>query len=186
MGRRGRSSFGDKDHVFFLTTTVVKFGKVFASGERYYYILRDSLNHVLKEHRSALLAYVFMPSHVHLLLAMPAGESVSDLMRDFKKFTSTKIRQRLDRDHNTYWLERLRQNASAIQKQRFKLWMDRFDDLVIISERALRVKIEHIHSNPVRAGLVEAPEDWEFSSARDHAFGNRGFIEVRTDWSAPL
>ena len=186
MGRRGRSNFGDKGHVFFLTTTVVKFGQVFACGEEYYLILRDSLKHVLKEHRAALLAYVFMPSHVHLVIAMSQGESISALMRDFKKFTSTKIRQQLERDHNTYWLQRLRQNALGVENQRFKLWMDRFDDLVITSEHTLRVKMEYIHNNPVQAGLVVVPEDWRFSSARNHVLGDQSFIDVRRDWSIPI
>lgn len=183
MGLRGRSAFQDGGRVFFVTTTVVDFGQVFACGEQYYCLLLDSLKHVLREHGAKLLAYVLMPSHTHLVIAMPSGENISDLMRDFKKFTSTKVRQLLEKDGNNYWLERLRWNASRISNQRFKLWMNRFDDLVIETEETLKVKIHYIHNNPVRAGLVEKPEDWKFSSARNYIVSKDNIIDIITDWT---
>src|SRR3972149_2696392 len=108
MGRRGRSLTGDEGLVFFITSTVMNFDPVFANGDAYYCILLGSLKHVIVEHRATLLAFVFMPSHVHLILALPVGEHISDLMRDFKKFTSTKIRKQLQAEQKTEWMERLR------------------------------------------------------------------------------
>jgi putative transposase len=185
MGSRGRSVFGDRGHVFFLTTTVMNFDKVFGISEAYYQILLDSLKHQLSEHRAVLLAYVLMPSHIHLLVALPVGESVSDFMRDFKKFTSTRIRQRLEQDGQTQWLQRLRNNSKGKKKQVFKLWMDRFDDVVIYSDEVLRVKMEYIHHNPVKAGLVKKPEDWKFSSARNYLYSDQSLVAVATDWAFP-
>jgi REP element-mobilizing transposase RayT len=182
MGRRGRSIFGDEGHVFFLTTTVVEFVRVFSCGPQYYDILVNSLDFVLKEHRGLLRAYVFMPSHVHLVVEMPAGESISDLMRDFKKFTSTKVRQGLQREERSEFLQVLRRNAVGKKNQVFKLWMDRFDDVVIHDDEMMAVKVDYIHNNPVKAGLVAAAEDWDYSSARDYRGMGHGPLSVATDW----
>jgi putative transposase len=162
MGLRGRSIFGDQGHVFFVTTSLVNHEKIFGLGHAYNIILIESLNFVLEEHRAKLFAFVFMPSHVHLVVAMPEKENISDFMRDFKKFTSTKIRQQLMRDKRIENVERLYNNAQGKKNQIFKLWMDRFDDLVIENEETLRIKVQYIHDNPIRAGLVEQAEQWEF------------------------
>jgi REP element-mobilizing transposase RayT len=102
---------------------------------------------------------------------MPEGESLSDLMRDFKKFTSTKIRRQLQEEKQSDSLEILLRNAERVgrkKRQVFKLWMDRFDDIVIHDDAMLVTKVEYIHNNPVKAGLVAAPEDWYYSSAGDY------------------
>ena len=207
MGRRGRSIFGDQGLVFFITTTAVDFSRVFDCGEQYYFILLNSLKYVLAEHGATLFAYVFMPNHIHFVVALPPGEKISDLMRDFKKYTSTRIRQQLEKDGYSRWVERLRANVgrklrtspstggvrtsvltrckedvrnaqvnnvrrelltslrNGRKKQVFKLWMDRFDDVVIYSDKVLRTKISYIHDNPVRAGLVKEAADWEILDA---------------------
>ena len=103
-------------------------------------------------------------------------------MRDFKKYTSTKVRQQLEKERRYSILERLRINATGKKNQVFKLWMDRFDDLVIENEDTLRVKLEYIHNNPVKSGLVEDAEEWEFSSARNYKFDDHHIIQVSTDW----
>jgi REP element-mobilizing transposase RayT len=183
MGRRGRSQFGKEGHTFFVTTTVVEFARIFSCGTVYYDILVGSLRHVLHEHRAPLLAYVLMPSHVHLIPAMPAGESISDLMRDFKKYTSTTIREQLQRERREAFLETLHRNGKLKKHQEFKLWMDRFDDNVIRDDKTLATKIEYIHNNPVKAGFVSTPEDWIYSSAADYLGIRRGPLTVTTDWS---
>ena len=182
MGLRGRTLFGSQGHTFFITTSVVGHAKVFAAGDQYYDILVASLTYVLNEHAAALIAYVLMPNHVHLITALPEGESISDLMRDFKKYTSTRIRQQLERDGQDSFLRILRHNTQGRTKQVFKLWKDRFDDLVIESETTLRVKVEYMHNNPVRAGLVSNPEDWRYSSARNYLRDDHSVLPVTTDW----
>ena len=182
MGLRGRSNFKDEGGTFFVTTTVMNFDKIFGLGDSYCDILLGSLKHVIAEHKAALFAYVFMPSHCHFVIAMPEGESISDLMKDFKKFTSTKVRQQLEIDNRRSLVERLRANSPRRKGQVFKLWMDRFDDVVIYSEDVLRIKIEYIHNNPVKAGLAEFPEQWKYSSARNYFLGDQSMIYVETDW----
>ena len=121
MGLRGRSIFGDTGQVFFVTTSTVHHTRVFGLSNEYYSILADSLTFVLNEHRAKLFGYVFMPSHVHFIVAMPDGESISDLMRDFKKYTSTMVRQQLEKEGRHSALKSLRVNAQGKKNQVFKL-----------------------------------------------------------------
>ena len=181
MGRRGRSEFGDLGLVFFVTTTVAKFAKIFSRGDHYYEILLSSLKHVIGEHKATLFGYVFMPSHIHLIVGLPEGESISDLMRDFKKYTSTKVRQQLEKENERELIGQLRRNVKGKKNQIFKLWMDRFDDVVLESEDMMHVKVDYVHENPVRARLAESAEEWKYSSASNYVDG-LGLIEIATDW----
>jgi len=123
-----------------------------------------------------------MPSHLHLIPLMKIGESISDFMRDFKKFTSTKIRKQLETDGHIKIIEQLRLNAFGYKNQTFKLWMDRFDDVIVITEKVLKTKVDYIHYNPVKAGLVCRMEDWKYSSARNYMLEDHSIIEINTRW----
>ena len=181
MGLRGRKVFDLQAHTYFITTTVMHFARVFSLGESYNIILRDSLRYVVHVHSARLFAFVFMPSHLHLLIDLPDAESISDLMRDFKKFTSTKVRQQLDKDGHAIWIDELRRNASG-RGHIFKLWEDRFDDVIVETEPSFSTILEYIHDNPVRAGLVKRQEDWPYSSARNYISNDFSFLEVSMDW----
>jgi len=173
---------GEDPAIFFVTSTVMNFDPIFHLGRDYYLILLHALAWVLKKYGATLIAYVFMPSHIHLVLEVKEGRMISNLMRDFKKFTSTKIRQKLEAEGRHSWVERLWENSPGRKGQVFKLWMDRFDDVVLYSERVLRTKVEYTHQNPVKGGLVRVPEEWEFSSARDYAGTGKSLLEVNQDW----
>lgn len=144
MGLGNRSLFDKEGHVYFVTTTIMNWQNIFSMGDSYNEIIIDSLMHLLKEHQSELVAYVIMPAHLHLIPLMKIGESISDFMRDFKKFTSTQIRKLLEADGYNEIVEQLRQNALGYKNQTFKFWMDRFDDVVIITDRVLRTKINYV------------------------------------------
>lgn len=91
MGLRGRKIFGNQDNTYFITTTVLGFRKVFAIHNSYYDILIDSLNFTRNKYSSHIIAYVLMPNHIHLILKMNNGKSVSDHMRDFKSIPRQKL-----------------------------------------------------------------------------------------------
>jgi REP element-mobilizing transposase RayT len=184
MSRRNRTISDKQGNVYFITTTVKDFLKIFSLNETYPLILLNSLKHQLKEHGATLFAYVIMPNHIHLVIYLPKNESVSDFMRDFKKYTSTKVRQQLEHDNYTKLVEALRIDSNGKKPRVFQLWMDRFDDLIITSEKTLGIKINYIHNNSVKAGLVEKCEDWKFSSARNYTLDDHSLISVATSLEA--
>jgi len=124
-----------------------------------------------------------MPTHLHILIHIPVGESIIDFMRDFKRFTANKIRKQLELDGRKDVLKRLKVYAKGYNMQTYKIWMDRYDDVIVTSENVFNIKMEYIHFNPVKAGLVENMEDWKFSSYRNYTFDDQSIIEVKTDLS---
>ncbi len=67
--------------------------------------------------------------------------------------------------------------------ENFRMWQPRFDDVIIYSEKQFRIKIEYIHNNPVKAGLVPAAKDYEYSSARDWLTNEKGLVPLDKNWS---
>jgi hypothetical protein len=49
------------------------------------------------------------------------------------------------------------------------LWQPRFSDRALRTVKEYNEKVEYIHLNPVRAGLVSGPEDWRWSSYSEYA-----------------
>lgn len=171
MSLRNRKLLEGNDIISFVTTTVMNFENIFSINESYYQTLLQSLKFVLHKYKADLLAYVFMPNHIHLIIHIDSIKNLSSLMRDFKKFTSTKIRQKLEEDNKQLILSKLKCNAAGKKNQVFKLWMDRFDDVLIYTNKVMETKVLYIHNNPVKKGLVENPEDWKYSSYRNYLSG---------------
>ena len=146
--------------MFFVTSTFKdwqKFGKIDGFYEKFI----KSIAYCVKKYNSKLIGYVFMPSHIHLLILID-GDNLGSLMRDFKKYTSQKIAADLGISGG--------------------IWMPRYDRVVIRSEKILRQKLEYIHRNPVKSGLVKNPEDWKWSSASDYLIENNSSINIFKDW----
>jgi len=88
-------------------------------------------------------------------------------MRDFKKYTSLKIRERIQNIKP----ELLEEIKYEHRDQHFKVWQDRFDDVVLYTKKVCEIKIEYIHNNPLKANLVDDPIKYKYSSALFYARG---------------
>jgi putative transposase len=106
-----------------------------------------------------VFGYVVMPEHVHLLLSEPAGVPLARALHAIKLSMS-----KLSKEH--------------------PFWQARYYDFNVFSYRKQIEKLKYIHRNPVKRGLVEKPEDWEWSSFRHYAAGIRGTVEIESFWTA--
>ena len=158
--------------VRFITTTF-KDWKVILHNDTYFNIICESLDFVCKKYIVDIIGYVLMPNHIHLVNVFSKPETVSGFMRDFKKFTSGEIRRQLFKDNNIELLNELK-----VGKNKYKIWMDRFDDYALRDVHSVHTKINYIHQNPVRKGLVERPEDYIYSSAGFYLNQSEGKIKV--------
>ncbi len=158
MGLRFKEQeYGD---CFFVTTSFHQ-SKSFGNIEGVYDILAESLNFRLQKTNSVLPAYVLMPSHIHLLLLLD-GKHLASFMRDFKKYTSQK-----------HLISLCESNS---------VWQPRYNRQAVWSMDVLRTKINYIHNNPVKAGLVDSPDKWRYSSAPSYLLGDSGPVNVFTEW----
>lgn len=178
MVLRGRQQFDKLGTTHFITTTVNDFISIFPKHISFYNILIENLRFYLNKYSSALFGYVLMPNHIHLLLFIPEGKSISDFMRDFKKYTSVQVKDVIIENKMNELLSRLQD-----KNDEFSLWEERFDSIPVHSEKVMETKLNYIHNNPVKAGLVKEMTDWKYSSAKNYYLEDHSVIYVSTDWS---
>ena len=97
---------------------------------------------------------------------------LSSFVQAFKSLTARRLK-------NLGLMTNLKQYNSTGS---FRLWKRRFDDVIIVSEKQFRRKLQYIHDNPMKSGLVKNALDWEFSSARAWMNGEIGEIEIKKDF----
>jgi putative transposase len=175
MGLRNKQYYHDKK-IFFITSTCHKWLPLFIVGDAME-ILSESLNFCANKYHADILGYVLMPNHIHLILHLAEGSKRGDLLRDFKKFTSTKIRQEIEKCQPEQ-LAALRYQQNG---QVFKVWKDKFNELYLESRELLEVKLGYIHKNPLQShwNLTNRPEDYLYSSALFYATGIQNKVFVR-------
>ncbi len=113
-----------------------------------------------------LVAFVYMPEHVHLLVYPRLPEpKISLFLARLKQLYSTEIKGLLVTAHSPL-LQRLTVRERP-GKHCFRYWQEGTGyDRNISTPEALESSINYIHMNPVKRGLCEKPVDWPWSSAR--------------------
>jgi len=110
-----------------------------------------------------VFAYVIMPDHMHLLTNQP--NTSAEVLRYSKGITARRVIDYLkDKNHQSS-LAKLRHEAWK-RKHSHSLWQEEKNVLPIFSEAMFMQKVNYIHMNPVRAGLVEKAIDYRWASAR--------------------
>ena len=87
MGIRNKISPG---YVYYITLTVVEWIDIF-SRPVYKHILVDSLNYCVANKGLKIYCWCLMSNHLHMIASASGENSLSDILRDFKKFTSKAI-----------------------------------------------------------------------------------------------
>jgi len=126
---------------------------------------KDTILQILEQTRRqqglSIAAYVLMPEHVHLLTDEPAKDTLATFLQILKQLTS-------------------RQLKFPDQKQ---FWQRRYYDFNVSSHEKYVEKLQYIHRNPVKRGLVAKPEDYRWSSFNHYATGEPGPVEIESDWT---
>ena len=174
----------DQHAVYFLTFTVVDWIDVF-TRPTYKYVITDALNYCNKEKGLECFAWVLMSNHLHLIVRAQPPFRLSDVMRDFKKFTSKKLLTAIDEgiESRKEWLLHKFQYAahSTGRAENYKLWQDSNHPVLLENTEMYRQRLNYIHMNPVKQMIVARPEDYLFSSAGDYA-GIKGIVKITVDY----
>jgi REP element-mobilizing transposase RayT len=149
--------FNVANGAYFVTATTSERRKVFTTKEASQVVI-DALVFGRSQDWYLLLGYVIMPDHVHVLLAPRNGHTISEILRSLKRFTA----QQLNRGNGS---------SGAF-------WQKSFYDHVIRDDEDCRVRLEYMHNNPLKAGLVKEMEDYRWSSCRNYHLGDDSLIEI--------
>ena len=132
--------------------------------------------------RLEVYAYCIMTSHLHLIIGTESG-NLSDIVRDFKSYTSRQMRLALEKSNTESrkeWMLWIFKRA-GIQNERnidFQFWKQDNHPIELDSLAKRTQRLSYLHNNPVEAGFVEKPEDWLHSSAADYMGVRKGRIEL--------
>ncbi len=133
-----------------------------------------TLDRVRSKRNFLLLGFVVMPEHVHLLVSEPPGSNPSIALQVLKQQVSRTLRK----GHERAPAGKLRVKFAEGQVEEKHFWQRRFYDFNVWSEEKFREKLEYMHNNPVKRGLVVHPKDWPWSSWGHYALGVPGLIRV--------
>jgi putative transposase len=171
--------YGNPDQLHFVTLTVVGFIDLF-TYPNYKEILLDSLRYCQKEKGLVIYSWVIMSNHIHLIISSK-GNDLGDIIRDFKRHTSKLLIQEIinGTDPRREWLlELFRTSASKLKRSNdYKVWMDGSHPIILDTDIMLEQRLEYLHQNPVKKGIVAEPEHYVYSSAIDYV-GGYGELEI--------
>ena len=172
-----RSSYKivDNQYPYFITSTIIEWIPIFTNS-KYCNILINALRFYQKNKNLKIFSFVIMDNHFHLI-AM--NENLSRIISDFKKFTAKEILENLKKDNKEWILHQFEfyKKKHKIESN-FQVWQEGFHPIQISSQEIFNQKVEYIHHNPVRRGLIENPEDWKYSSAGYYLKNKEGVIDI--------
>jgi REP element-mobilizing transposase RayT len=172
----------DQYSVYYLTFTIVDWVDVFTRKE-YKIVIVDSLNYCIENKGLEVFAWCLMSNQLHLVCRAVEPARISDIIRDFKKFTAKIILDKIKtepesrRDWMLYRFEFAGKFDNRISKYRF--WQDTNHAIQLNNKTLMEQKMNYPHDNPVRAMIVGKQEYYLYSSARDYA-GEKGLVNVQT------
>ncbi len=160
------------DTGYFVTITTVGWIDVFTRLKQKF-IITNALAYCQKNKGLEIYAYCIMSSHIHLLCKATEGYLLSNIMRDFKKFTSKKIIETIinhPESRREWMLYYFKESCNHLKRnQQYKVWQNGYYAEICSSNKFIKQKLNYIHNNPVIDKIVENPEDYIFSSARNYA-----------------
>ena len=172
MARKGYIIHNQQE-IYYMTFTVVGWIDIF-SRQSYRDIVIESFKYCQQKKGLNLHAYVIMSNHVHIIASVKDGFTISGFVRDCKKFTSKKILHEIENSgiesRKEWMLHQFKYYASLhTRNETYQLWEHDNHPIELSSPAFTRQKIDYIHENPVRAGLVYRAEDYIYSSASNYA-----------------
>jgi putative transposase len=171
----------DQSAVHFLTFQVVGWIDIF-TRQSYRDIVVDSFNFCILNKGLKVHAWVIMSNHVHCILQSSPAR-LSDTIRDLKGFTSKQIIELVENSNESrkeWMLPRFAHYANShARNENYQLWTheNHAEELSPLKPEIGKIKLNYIHQNPVRAGIVVQPEHYLYSSALDYC-GGKGLIQI--------
>jgi len=179
MGIRNKINEG---YIYFLTLTVVEWVDIFTRPV-YKHIIIDSIKHCQEVKDLEVYVWCLMSNHIHLIAGVKEESeyTLSDILRDFKKFTNKRIMYEIETgtESRKKWMLNQFEFAGRYNPKikGYKFWQDGNEAKEIITPEFLQQKVDYIHMNPVVADIVAEPHHYLYSSAIDYS-GGKGLIDV--------
>jgi putative transposase len=169
----GLQRYYGKNHLHFVTFSCYQRRPLLDSAEARNLFVQE-LARAREEYNFAIVGYVVMPDHVHLLFSEPAKGTPSSVLQMLKQRVSHKMRAGFGSSHP----QKTRVGHANCLGTLRRFWQSRFYDFNVYSHEKKKEKLDYMHANPVTRGLVQHPKDWPWSSFRFYSTGEQGHIAI--------
>ena len=171
---RTRYKIFESNPLYFITCTTVAWIPIF-TRRPYFQILLNTLNFCRQNKGLKIFAYAILDNHLHLFAA---GDNLAKIIKEFKSYTAKEIIRQAKEEEKGWLLSQLKYHKLEHKKESgYQVWQEGFHPKMITSEEMLEQKVNYIHHNPVRIGVVDKAEDWLYSGARNY-LGLPGLLEI--------
>lgn len=166
--------FKDQQQLYFITYAVVNWIDLFTRNE-YKNILLKSWQHCWEQMGLEVYAWMIMTNHVHMIIGSNKN-FLEDIVRDMKRHTSFELKNAIQQhpgESRKEWILWMMERAGKKNgnNSNFQLWQQHNQPIELTTIEILNQKLEYIHNNPVRAGIVDKAEEYLYGSARDYYYG---------------
>ncbi|HXO33725.1 MAG TPA: transposase [Candidatus Acidoferrales bacterium] len=155
-------------HLHFITCSCYRRRSLLGSAKKRDVFLRI-LDQVRTRYQFSLVGYVVMPEHIHLLISEPKVGNPSTVMQALKQRVARSLRRK-GRRRNANQLSLWQDKQGAMPRS---FWQRRFYDFNVWSGKKRIEKLNYMHMNPVKRGLVTDPKMWAWSSYRFYQYGEK-------------
>jgi len=133
-----------------------------------------ALGAIRERYKFLLVGYVVMPDHVHLLISEPPKSTPSVMLKALKQRVSRDLRRKKRKAANGQLALPFMNDGLGLPR----FWQPRFYDFNVYSSYKVREKLQYMHGNPVKRGLVKNPSAWMWSSFLFYEKGQAGLITI--------
>lgn len=173
---RSRYRILEREFAHFITGTTVAWIPLFTTMARCD-ILVDAFEYCRQHKGLKIHGWVILDTHFH---AIVAGPDLSRALADLKRHTARQIIEQLETERCHWLLRQLRcQRAPHKTESQYQVWQEGSHPQAIMTDDTMLQKLEYLHNNPVKRGMVSSPEHWRYSSA--HQWLPRALVELRCD-----
>ncbi|MBL0184049.1 MAG: transposase [Chitinophagaceae bacterium] len=172
---------GEDAIAHFLSFAVVGWVDVF-SRECYKEIFINSLKYCQENKGLILHAWIIMTNHVHLIVSSNTNK-IEWLVRDIKKYSSKQIIAAIEKnatESRKEWMLNLFSYAGKNNKNNkdYQFWKQDYHPIELNSASKSKERLDYLHENPVRSGLVWEPWHYKYSSAIDYYTNEHGLLAI--------
>jgi putative transposase len=127
-------------------------------------ILVNALEYCRQHKGLKLYAWVILDTHFHAI----AAPELARVLADLKRHTARRLLEQLEAERCDWLLRQLRHERAPTKTESVhQVWQEGSHPQAIMSGEMMLQKLEYLHNNPVKRGLVASPEHWRYSSAHE-------------------
>jgi len=174
MSLKEAEKYGD---LFFLTIKSVN-GLPIILNEKYYKIILDSLRFCRENKGLKIYAYTVLLNHLHLVVMMGEGLSLSEAVGGFKKFTADQIFKQLKLDKQFDLLNEFRMNVRNDKNSDCRIWRKDCFPKVVETEKFFLQKVNYVDTNAMKHNVVKDIEEYLYTSYHNHYCDHKVVLEI--------